>query len=656
MILLPVVVLLSLAVTRVASLSSSSSQQQPRANNGLDPSRERRQESLNVGYHPLLSLNINLDALARANAPERAQELYHRISALYSEGYYAVAPDVVSFNSVLKAWQNEPDRALEFWEQEFGSDDDEEKASREGEGAAGGDGSGADAASYAPHRQRQSSSLLQPNVRSYNTFLLALARAGLHQQAKILLRQMQDEQSVVLPDRITYNTVLLAHCCCAPVPGSNNSKSKKESAAAAQRATDILHEMLQPESCVKPDVISYNTVLSAWAGVGTRFADQKANDLLNEMLSEVSEVRPDTYSYTTVIHAWSRRSGSSKKALNLLRSMQQQQRDDAQVQPNKVTYTNVMLALLRDRKLEDARRLLDEMIELSAESHQLRPDVVAFSALLDGYADQADRHKNPRQLIRMVLEVLEQMKAMARDNPDVAPNQLTYTSAMSALARSRQWEAGPLAEQLLEEMYETGVTPSIIHWNTVLNAYAKSPRANKIHHANRIWDKIAAQQHVAPDVITYNTMLSVAANSFASDGFISRKACLQMGFDVFRALQRDPDCQASSLTFHYLFKIIRKFMPLESIETTTRRWDIIRRIFQLCCEQGCVNEHILEQIVDNMGLKEEEVDILLGSCKQQWASSSSESRVSLSSLPAEWSQNALRSSRKVTRQPPPQRT
>ena len=58
---------------------------------------------------------MNLDALARANAAERAQELYNRIAALHQEGYYAVAPDVVSFNSVLKACQKNPDAALQFW-------------------------------------------------------------------------------------------------------------------------------------------------------------------------------------------------------------------------------------------------------------------------------------------------------------------------------------------------------------------------------------------------------------------------------------------------------------------------------------------------------------------------------------------------------------
>ena len=126
---------------------------------------QRRQQSLQVGNDPLLSLNLNLDALARARAPERAQELYQRIAALHQEGYYSAAPDICSFNSVLKAWQMNPVRALEFWEAEA-----------------------------IPGRM---------NVISYNTFLLALARAGLYHAAEALLRQMRANNAPVRPDSIS---------------------------------------------------------------------------------------------------------------------------------------------------------------------------------------------------------------------------------------------------------------------------------------------------------------------------------------------------------------------------------------------------------------------------------------------------------------------
>lgn len=43
----------------------------------------RHQQSLTGGHHPLLSLNINLNALARTQALQRVQELYQCIAALH---------------------------------------------------------------------------------------------------------------------------------------------------------------------------------------------------------------------------------------------------------------------------------------------------------------------------------------------------------------------------------------------------------------------------------------------------------------------------------------------------------------------------------------------------------------------------------------------
>ena len=67
-----------------------------------------------VGQDLLGGLGGLPDVLLRAAQPdaaERAEELYQRITALHNEGYYATAPDVVSFNTVLKAYAYETDPA-----------------------------------------------------------------------------------------------------------------------------------------------------------------------------------------------------------------------------------------------------------------------------------------------------------------------------------------------------------------------------------------------------------------------------------------------------------------------------------------------------------------------------------------------------------------
>ena len=201
----------SLASTRTSSSKLATSIRSKRTTD--NDAHSRRQESRSVGRDPLLSLNLNLDALARSNAPEQAQELFHRITALHQAGYYDVQPDTVSFNSVLKAWTNvaEPAKALEFWE------------STTATSSSPGDDS------------TTSSSSITKNVRSYNAFVLALASVGMYEAASQLLTQMLWVNAAVRPDRITYNIVLLAHA------RANNNPRKPE---IAERAEAILHQMM----------------------------------------------------------------------------------------------------------------------------------------------------------------------------------------------------------------------------------------------------------------------------------------------------------------------------------------------------------------------------------------------------------------------------
>lgn len=581
-------------------------------------SQQRRQESLQVGHHPLLSLNLNLDALARAQAPERAQELYQRISALWKEGYYAVAPDVVSFNSVLKAWQSDPERALQFWEQEVQALHDEDAELQE---------SG---------RPSQRDRPLEPNVRSYNTFLVALARAGMCRPAELLLRQMQHPQSLVRPDRITYNTVLLALCCSNP-----DDVDDESGLTAPERASALLQELVHSEY-LKPDVVSFNTVLTTWSNVGTAPAAQRAEELLERMPHH--GIVPDVHSYSTVIQGWAR-CGNSHQALTLLRRMTQAQ---PPLEPNKVTYTAVLQALCRNKRPQDAHDLLQHLIQrgLSIDgppaSPTLRPDAIMFSALMKGWADwirpSTTTPQQAKEAVQAVLELLRQMKDLSGRRidplpgssplwPDIAPNEQTYTSVLSTLARSRHYLSGPQCESILRDMVQSGLEPTTVHWNAVLDAYAKSPRPNKLQEARRVWSKLVAAQ-VTPDTVTYNTMLATAANSFGKDK-ASHKECLDFALEIFRALQEDPHSDVNSLSFHYLVKALRKFMP-RGVE----RDQLMQRTFDSCCDHGCLSDSILHQLLSQMGWSEKDKARFFG---EYW-----QMNLSIAGLPSSWSRMTLK--------------
>lgn len=552
----------------------------PRLCSGKNLAEERRQQSRDVGHNPLLSLNLNLDALARAQAAERAQELYQRIAALHREGYYPVAPDVVSFNSVLKAWQSDPAKALDFWEEEV----------------------------------NQLSPRNKPNVRSYNTFLLSLANNGLCESAEKLLQQMQAANSAVKPDLISFNTVLLSYMLSSEP-------------AAAERADALLKEMMSSND-IKPDTISFNTAIATWVvHAPPILAAQKAEEWLNKMKSS-NHAKPDVYTYTTVLHASSlsgRERGKpfasylpAERSLELLKEM-----NAAGLQANKVTYTVVMKALCESGKLKDAHALFDDMLRLSSERPELRPDCVSFTVLIDGYSKQESGSSGHNLSICEAL--FSQMKEAAREWPEACPSAQTYTSILSALARSRDWNAGEKAEKYLAEMWESldSSMPTIIHYNALVNVYAKSPRPDKALHVIRIWSGMQ-EKGIVPDVITYNTFLSSIANSLVR----GNRNLFTKGREVFYSLHDDPECIPTTLTYHYWFKILRNYMP-----SSPARDNLVKEAFDRCCQFGCLNDLVLTYLLENLVDPEE----FFGKHYAILTRSS----LTVRDLPREWSKNGL---------------
>ncbi len=583
------------------------------ATSDSNSSQEKRRQSLVVGNDPLLSLNMNLDALARAQAAERAQELYQRIAALHREGYYAVSPDVVSFNSVIKAWQSDPSRALEFWEQEVDQ--------------------------LAPKDK--------PNTRSFNTFLLSLANAGLYKSAEELLEQMKNSESVVVPDRITYNTVLLSYLLSA------------EGSIAADRAEMLLKEMLSGENDLslasihycRPDIISFNTVIATWANhPNPEVAVAKVEEWL-QFVKSYSGVKPDIYTYTTVLHAWARygrtrrekprtktenRTTYDDSSAERIREIFQEI-DNAGLVPNRVTYTVAMqeLALNANGGPETARELLREMLAKCDAHPEARPDVVTFSVLIDAYSDLASEF--PEESIQSCTKIFSEMKQLAKKWPDVAPNERTYTSMISVLAQSRTREAGPLAEKLLQDMWNTPeLTPSSYHYNACINVYAKSSRVDKAIRAERIWQDMKAKG-IAEGTITCNTLLAVTSGVFGSSNV--KKSGLKLGIKVFQSLQENPECIPNTLSYFYWFKTIRRLME----HNHPLRDSVVRQAFDLCCQQGCLNDTLLQYLITHFDSMCE----LLEPFIQVEGKQGQKDPFTIECLPREWSKNAWESRSQV---------
>jgi pentatricopeptide repeat protein len=115
------------------------------------------------------------------------------------------------------------------------------------------------------------------NIVSYNTFLLALARAGMYEQAEVLLQQMQANNAPVRPDIYSYNTVLLAYSVA--IGANDRDVGEKADAlirtmingAKSQSGCKVDDKLALPpflDACFVPPVpnaISFNSVITTWS-------------------------------------------------------------------------------------------------------------------------------------------------------------------------------------------------------------------------------------------------------------------------------------------------------------------------------------------------------------------------------------------------------
>ena len=121
----------------------------------------------------------------------------------------------------------------------------------------------------------------------------------------------------------------------------------------------------------KPDVYSFNHVISAWTHSGAEYSAQRAERLLKKMASE--GVKINSFSYNGVINAWSKskRPRKAQKALSILRGMDALYKaGNKDIRPNAYSYTTLLNACafsdpdnekLRSQILEIARIALKEL-------------------------------------------------------------------------------------------------------------------------------------------------------------------------------------------------------------------------------------------------------------------------------------------------------
>jgi pentatricopeptide repeat protein len=393
----------------------------------------------------------------------------------------------------------------------------------------------------------------KPDLQFYNACLHVFAKCSPHNsdapvRAETLLK---DISSTMTPDAASFVSIMHAWAN-SRLPGSAERAqvildqmiaSQKDNLSAAcfnvcidgwaktdspERSEQLLwrmHQLYQDGySSVRPNQISFNSTINAWAKSRHPHAATKAEQLLGKM--EQYDCKPTSESYTPVLDAWSRTRDPGPKVESMLDRLEEMHARGHNIQPpNKVSYLMGIRAWARtnqEHAANKAEALLRRMDQLGNRGRSdLAPCVVVYSALIDTWS-RSTRVDAPERALALLREMQE---LSISGTVDVSPNTITLNSVLDAFARQgRADEAHGLLNET-ESMVSDGqdtVLPDIVSYSTVMKAYSKSRTSAAAEKASELLQELqklssSGASSLKPSVSTYTFAIVAWGNSQRHD-------------------------------------------------------------------------------------------------------------------------------------------
>jgi len=151
---------------------------------------------------------------------------------------------------------------------------------------------------------------------------------------------MQEEYSDLKPNIVSYSTVVSAW-------------SRNRHKDSAKRADMILRRLEHSGRRARPDTIIFNQVIDAYAKSSSNKAHLKARSVLRRQMelfnSGITQCQPDVYSFTSVISSCASLHGSRKERLKAFEIAQLTfiEMVDSGIEPNHVSYGTMLKSCAR---------------------------------------------------------------------------------------------------------------------------------------------------------------------------------------------------------------------------------------------------------------------------------------------------------------------
>jgi hypothetical protein len=255
-----------------------------------------------------------------------------------------------------------------------------------------------------------------------------------------------------VPNIVTYTMIL---------DGATHCPNPAERLVFTEDLLGRLMEESKTNPLVRPTVVTFGTVIKAWAKSGSASVAEKAEALLRHMQEldqnnkEWQGVQPNARLYTSVIQGWAN-AGAPERAEILLKQMYEEYRlhGNSDVKPNIWSFNSVLSAWTKSpspQAFESSEKLLRNMTELyENDVLDILPDVVSYNCVLQTLAK---RRGDPEAVAKAESLMEEMVKIGSRK-----PNIITYVALFRILAGSNAPDRADKAKTWLEKSKEQGVS------------------------------------------------------------------------------------------------------------------------------------------------------------------------------------------------------